>query len=201
MGIGTNPNSSSGSSTVALAANWSTLLTGGGECTLPRPPSGLNAGLGANSQRLRLIYFQAMRTESISRTLWYSGTTAAAATPTLVRFGVYLIDQTTFAASLIASTVNDTTLMAATNTAYTRSFSASFTKTAGLMYALGMLVVTAAAAPTTPGVQGLANTGEAIYARFPRVAGFIASQSDLPASYVDASVTVYQSALYAELLP
>jgi len=201
MGIGNDPRGGGSSTTLPYAATWSTLLTGGGECTLERNPATMNAGIGAQDKLLRLVYMTAMRTETISQVRWYSGTTGAGATPTLIRFGVYSIDATTFAATLIASTVNDTTLFAATNTAYTRSFSASFTKTAGSIYALACLCVTAATAPTTPGMQSVTNTGATILGRLPRVSGSISAQTDLPSSYADASVSAYQSVLYAELLP
>lgn len=137
---------------------------------------------GVLTQRLLLNYFKAKRTATINNLTLLSGGTAAAATPTLIRMGVYSI-AANGDATLVASTPNDTALFAATFTAYTKALSAPWAKQAGVEYALGLLIVTAAAVPTiagwmpvATGIQGTENT------RAPKLVDSKNGQADLPAS-------------------
>lgn len=166
-----------------------------GEETAPRLT--VSGAGGASSQQLRLSYFTARKSETSTQVRIWTGGTAAGATPTLARIGMYEIDAAG-AGVLVASTVSDTTLFAATSTAYTRSWSSSFMKTAGKRYALGVLVVSAATMPVwaaTPLFQPVES------GMSPRLAGSISGQSDLPASFAEVSVGVSATHVYAAILP
>ena len=99
-------------------------------------------------------------------------------------------------------TANDTALFAASNTAYTRSLTAPFSKVAGQRYAAGPLVVTAAATPTFVG------GGNALIASeqglSPRISGTVNSQTDfgaLASTIAAASISDTGSRPQAVLLP
>jgi hypothetical protein len=156
--------------------------------------------ISLSSQSLRLTYFTARRSETTTQVRVPSGGTAAAATPTLARIGLYLI-ATDGGATLVASTTTDTALFAAANTTYTKSWSTPYAKVAGLRYALGVLVVTGVAAPTLNGT-GIATTpmGAAL-ALSPRRAAQLAGQADLPSTYTDASLAATGTRFYAQVLP
>lgn len=142
----------------------------------------------AASGRMRLCYFTAQRTEAIASLRARTGATAAGATPTLVRLGIYRIDPATEHGTLVASTANDTTLFAAANTAYTKALQASWAKTKGVRYAHAILIVTAAAMPTLYGFEPpSASAVDIEYGERPRISGAIDSLSDLPASFVVAA--------------
>lgn len=156
-----------------------------------------SAAIPLTSQSLRLSFFTARKTEAISSLRVVSGTTAAGATPTLVRFGVYSVDGSGNLA-LVASTPNDTTLLAGASTPYTKALSAVFNKVAGTRYAVAVLVVTAATAPT---VAGLLSTVAGELGRSPRICGVVTGQADLPANIVNANITDSTSDVYTALIP
>ncbi len=192
----------SGWSTAAVTSNapafgnpWDTpnLLTSGEEIF---PPDDAQSGTCVTtSQTLRLSYFDCRKSESTTGVRLTSGGTAAAATPTLVRIGLYLIDSTG-AGTLVASTANDTALFAASATVYTKSWSVAYNKVRGTRLAVGVLVVSAVATPTLAG-KALVSTAEVALA--PRKTGSISGQSDLPASFTGASVSSSFSRFYAAL--
>lgn len=154
-------------------------------------------GIVSTSGTLRLTYFTARKTETTTQVKIYTGTTAAAATPTLCRLGLYQI-ASDGAGTLVASTANDTTLFAAATTAYTKSWSVSFAKVAGQRYALGVLVVSGAATPT---YLGSINSSAGVHATLPRLTASLGAQADLPGSFTDASLSGSAGYFYAEILP
>lgn len=159
------------------------------------------ASLATISQNLRLCYFSARKTEVTTQVRVGTGTTSAAATPTLCRIGLYEIADDG-GGSLVASTVNNTALFASTATAYTVPWSASYVKIAGRRYALGVLVVSAVATPTMVGHALLISTfGQAEYAVAPRLNGLLTGQSDLPSTFTDLSLSSPTGRIYAVLLP
>lgn len=168
-----------------------------GESTLSRLLAG--GTMTMTSQTLRLTLFTARKTEVITKAKWFASTTAAGATPTLVRYGIYTEDADG-GLTLVASTVNDTAIFAAPNTGYQKTLSASFTKTAGLRYACGVLVVTAATAPT---VNGITSVPALLTAGSPRLAVTLTGQADLPSSVAAATVAANAGATmgYCELAP
>lgn len=107
--------------------------------------------IGLANQRAAFAHFTAIRTEQVG---WiYSATagTAAGATPTLCKLGIWLVDPSSGDLTLVASTANDTTLWAATTTLYKTVLTSAYTLVEGQRYALGALCVTAATAPILAG--------------------------------------------------
>lgn len=171
-------------------------LVTSGEETFPRMMASFTTGTLGN-QLLRLSFFTARETETITSIRVDTTGTAAGATPTLIRFGIYSVDSSSGDITLVASTPNDTTLLAATNTRYTKALSASFNKVAGTRYAVGGLVVTAAAAPTVSMCAvPVPEAGEA-----PRVTASVSGQADLPASVAAGSLTNVTNSPYFQLVP
>jgi hypothetical protein len=156
-----------------------------------------SGGITMTSGVLRLTYFTARKTETTTALRLVSGTQAAAATPTLVRAGIWSVagngDLT-----LVASIPSDTSLLAAANTVYTRSLTASLAKVAGRRYAYGLLVVTAATAPFVYGASSFI-AGE--MGQSPKIGGTITAQTDLPATLTAAAVADSGGLQYAVLVP
>jgi hypothetical protein len=153
--------------------------------TLPRFAVASNTGLV--SQTVQLVYNTCPESFTATKIEVLSGTTAAAATPSVVQMGIYSV-ASNGDLTLIASTPNDTALLAATNTLYEKSFSTPVALTAGSRYALALLVVSSATMPT---IAGYARTGtgqSTLLAKAPRLLGNIAGQSDLPASIAAGDV-------------
>jgi hypothetical protein len=94
---------------------------------------------------MRVTFWTARKTETITQVRMITSSAAAAATPTLCRMGI--VEMVDGVATMIAATDNDTTLFSATNTAYTRSLLTPFQKVAGRRYGGGALVVSATTTP------------------------------------------------------
>lgn len=156
-----------------------------------------SSGVSLGSGSLRLSFFVAGRTEQVSQIKVRTGSTGAAATPTIVRLAVFQVDDATGDLTLVASTPNDLTLLVATDTAYTKALSAPFTKYKGTRYAVGVLVVTAFATPTVVGTNSVP-ASEAFMA--PHMCAYSA-QADIPSTITDASLTSGASNIYFVLLP
>lgn len=171
-------------------------LTSGQE-TLPRELTTTTAAATGGSQNLRLSFFTARKSFTTTQARVISGGTAAGATPTLVRFGLYSV-ATDGSGTLVAATVNDTTLLSATGTAYAKAWSASTAVVVGRRYAFGLLIVSAAAMPTLVGA-GMQNNAEAIEP--PRLVATLSGQADLPASFAAGSLGVSGARHYAVILP
>lgn len=136
--------------------------------------------LGSN---LRLGLTTARRAETVTKVQMITGSTAAAATPTLIRAGIYY-QEDNLSWTLVASTVSDTALLATAATLYTKNLSAPLNLVEGRRYALGLLVVTAVAAPTMYGA--ILPTGLA--ALTPMLGANITGQANLPATITNAAV-------------
>lgn len=173
-------------------------MVAAGETTLPR--EAVASGQSSSSQQLRLTYFTAQSSGPITQIRTGTAATAAAATPTLIQFGIYSVAANGDLA-LLNSTANDTTLFAATQTIYTKALSSTFNKVAGTRYAVGLLIVSAATMPLIlagPSVSAMQSelTGVA-----PRLAGVVASQALLPSSVANASITNSAYLNYFNLVP
>lgn len=146
----------------------------------------LAAGGGTlTSGALRLTYFTALRTESITK-VCSAVAVAAGATPTICRIGIYTLDGSNNL-TLAHSTTNDTAMWSSTATLYEKTLSSTFNKVAGTRYAIGALCVTGATAPTIAGMNmsnGVLQSGVT-----PRIAGSYGGQTDLPASVSAGSVS------------
>lgn len=163
------------------------LLGSGGFLAIPSRLGATQQGLVA-SQALNLSYFRAPRAFHSTSVKMYTGSTAAAATPTLIRHGLWLVDPLTGnLTSLVASTPNDTTLFAATNTGYSKNWSSTFDFSRGQWYAHGILIVSAVALPTVFGIFGV--NGFILSGVLPRVSGTLLTQADLPATATGASLS------------
>ncbi|XTP37072.1 hypothetical protein ACORG1_13020 [Mycobacterium sp. TJFP1] len=178
-----------------LAAGVGDSLTTG-EATMSRNYVSSTA-CSTGNEMLRLTYFTARKTETINSVRVPTGGTAAAATPTLCRIGIYSVDGSGNL-TLVASTANDTALFAASNTAYTKTLSSPFSKVAGTRYAVGVLVVTGGTAPTLTGQSAL-HTGEGDQA--PKLFSTVLSQTDLPASVSAGSIGATGHRHYVVLAP
>ena len=154
-------------------------------------------GAASTTQTLTLMGFRAIKSETITRIQVYTGGTAAAATPTLVRMGIYqrVVAGPTGVINtwgLVASHASDLTLFAAANTTYTKTLTTTFNKQAGSDYAVGMLIVSAVAFPTFNAPHALTSASyntDAMLAQ-PIQFGRVTGQADLPTSIPVASVVV-----------
>lgn len=157
--------------------------------------------LAAVSGQIRLSHFTARKTESITQLSVATGSTAAGATPTLIRMGVYSVAGTDGQGdlTLVASTPNDTTLLAAQNTLYTKGLSASWSKVAGQRYAIGIIVVTAATAPTFVTMQQQAQAD--CFTSAPRLNSARNSQADLVTPIVAANLVQVNGMIYFSMKP
>lgn len=150
-----------------------------------------------NSGVLRLTYFTANKSLTAANVKTVSGATAAGATPTLCRVGIYTVADNGDV-TLVASTPNTTSLWAGIGTEYTTALSAPYDIIAGQRYALGVIVVTAAAAPT---LTGSTFSQSSYLDDAPRLTSAIGSQTDLPASVAVGSLVANGNRTYAEILP
>jgi hypothetical protein len=135
--------------------------------------------LVATNGNVLYSFFTPLTTLTVSQVTMLSGGTAAAGL-TLARMGLVTYDEATATATLVAQTASDTSLFAATRTAYTRSFStaggfpATVTLTAGTRYGVALLCI-GTTIPTIQGNNGLAEMS----ALAPRLSAIRTSQSDL----------------------
>jgi hypothetical protein len=151
---------------------------------------------------MRLTYWTAKPgTPPLTQIFTATGTTAAAATPTICRMGVYSI-ASNGNGTLVAAITNDTTLFAATSTEYIRTLttpaSGVFSPVAGQRYANAILVVTAVAAPT---IISCVMPSAATAARPPLLTATLTGQADLPASFTSGSLASSTFAPYIALIP
>lgn len=149
-----------------------------------------------SSSNLRFSFFTARKSETITKIRTVSGA-AAEATPTLCRVGLYEVSAAGDL-TLVASTANTTSLWAAASTGYDTALSASYDVVAGVRYAVGLLCVTAASAPTA---AGAVSGPSADVGRAPRISGVVGGQTNLPSTVLAASVTDSTNRPYAVLLP
>lgn len=159
-------------------------------------PLGSAATSMGGSGSLRLTYFTAAVGGTFTKLRTLTSTPAAGATPTLAKMGIYSV-ASNGNLTLLAGTANDTTLWSATNTAYERTTTTSYTLVAGQRYALGVLVVTAAAIPSLVGKSSVGSAAaNAELARAPRRTGSIGSQTDLPSAPTFDLVADTATAIY-----
>jgi hypothetical protein len=178
-------------------------MAASGEFTRRRGWGFSNSG-GLSTDVFHGVYFTAKRTEAITQIRCWTGATAAAATPTDIRLGVYSENAATGDLTQVAVTANDTTLLAAATTAYTKAFVSGFTKTAGVRYFVGLRVTSAAAMPTMTqgGATSSAGIEDTILATLPRqVAQFAAVAGALPTPVTAASLATSRRAPFFQLLP
>jgi hypothetical protein len=173
--------------------DWSEALTNGyGQCWPPRAFLNYsNSAVTLTSGVVRFTYFRACRTETLTTIKGILGGTAAGATPTISRFGLYKEDQASGDLTLVASTTNDTALFTgSTSQEFTKDLTTAYEVKRGTRYAGAWLCVTGAAAPTIVGASLGSSAGgySNLCNRFPRLNGQLTGQTDLPASVTSANV-------------
>jgi hypothetical protein len=178
-------------------ARTHTQLTSG-EATIDRRYGGIT-GVTITSGTVRFTYFQAEKSETVTQIKSVTDGTAAAATPTIARMGVYSIDGAGNL-TLITSSANDTALWNATSSPFTKALGGGtgYAKVAGTWYAIGDIIVTAVATPTLAGTQHQVGS---IMQTAPRLTAAFAGQTDLPSSVAVGSLTASAAYVYHELLP
>jgi hypothetical protein len=175
--------------------NMSTLTNG--EATMPRGEVQSNVTL--TSGQVRLAYFTATKTETINNIKGFTASTAAAATPTLCRLGLYSVDSSGNL-TLVASCASDTTMFATTTTAYTKALTVPYLKVAGQRYAIAALVITGATAPTSP-ASFFSGPGAEMTSTGPTESAALSGQSDLPSTITAGSLGSSSQKMYAAVTP
>lgn len=189
--------------TALLATKVYADAAGYGDAARPQLTSGFgtydplmsNALNTMSNQVLRGIIFRAPASMSCGSIRAFTGSVAAGATPTLIRFGLWTIDANGSDLTLAGSTANDTALLSAINTGYAKALSSAVPIVQGTKYAVGLLVVTGAAAPT---ICGITLSGTAV-GTIPRRTFSKAGQADLPNNITSFTDSV--SVPYFELIP
>lgn len=157
----------------------------------------VNTSVVTGNQTVRLTYFTARKSETVTQLRLVGGATAAGATPTLVRAGVYSV-AANGDLTLVGGIANDPSLFAAVSTSYVRALTAPFDKVAGQRYAVGVLVVSGATTPTLTGHPALSPSEAAIA---PRIGALLGGQSDLPAFIAAGALGDAAHLPYVVLLP
>lgn len=167
-----------------------------GETALLRPCDG--STLGIATQQLRLTYFTAQRSETISQVRFYIGT-ASGSSPTLAKVGVWTANDAGALLTQVAGTTNDTALLTGSaNARRTKSFSSSWSKVRGTRYAVGINMVSSAS--PTPTFVGKFFGVSQESGDSQRLAGTASSQTDLPSTLASGSISDSSSAIQFHLL-
>lgn len=165
-----------------------------GDWTVPRLDVGTT--LGNSTQQLRLAYFTARRSYTSGSVRLTTGTAASGLT--LCQVALFSIAGNGDGTQ-VAITANDTGLLTA-NSVITKAWSSNPTLTRGTRYAVGLLQV----GTTTAQVYGAAPLGGSVTARStisPRTSGLLNSQTSMPSSFTDASLTASGTVMAADILP
>jgi len=148
---------------------------------------------------MRLVYFTALKSFTTTQVRVLGGSTAAAATPTLIENGLFEIS-TAGDGTRIAVTGNDTSLYSVANSAHTRLWLASYNMVIGQRYALSWLVVSTVLMPTYTGMV-MAPGAQTEAGLSPRVNGTIGGLPATPTSFTAASVGLIAMRPYGVILP
>lgn len=144
---------------------------------------------------LRLSYRRATKSGAFTQIRAHSGTTAAAATPTLCKMGVFSVASNGDLTRL-ARTSNDTALFSTISTPYSLALDATVNVVAGQLYAFGVLVITGTTPPTLHGTIMLNATEASLDERYN---GSVSGQTDIISSISAGSVGVSTSNPYIAL--
>jgi len=158
---------------------------GYGNTTVDVTPRHSNGNALITAGTAYFTYFTPLTTTTVGNiSVSSAGTISTGAT--LIRFGLYTVNEGSGAVTLVARTASDVTIFSAINTLYTRAFSvtggypSTYTLQQGTRYALGIIVVGG-----TPGNAYLAGSGlipVSMVSLTPIIRSFISAQSDLPTS-------------------
>jgi hypothetical protein len=167
-----------------------------GEEVMPRWAA-QNVAIAMTSQTARFGGFVASRSRRVTSLAFCAGSTAAGATPSLVKWALYTV-AANGDLTRVGITASDTAMLAAAGSEYIKAMAAPVDLVQGQHYAIGALVVTAATAPTVAG--SLINSSGALFAVAPRLSWTVAAQADLAASYAAGSLSQSTSCPYAVAL-
>jgi hypothetical protein len=148
----------------------------------PFPIAGSATNLSNTSGTVLMTFFTPMFAKTVA-SIQFGTLAVVTSSATLIRFGLYTFDEASLTATLVARTASDTTIFAAVQTAYSRTFStvggypSSYSLQAGTRYGVALIIV----ATTAGGVAGR-TVPQAFSGASPRQSGSLASQSDLPTS-------------------
>ena len=168
-----------------------------GESTISRIQVTSNA-ITVASGELVLTYFTAARTETITQVAMGTGSTGTTGTPSVIRVGIYAVDGSGNLA-LEASTPHDATLLAAIDTRYAKALSASWSKSRGNRYAVGLLQINTGQVAKLSGRQLATVIGQ--FVGPPTISARISGQATLPATIAAAALTSGPRMVYFEMLP
>jgi hypothetical protein len=165
----------------------------------------LNAGSNAvsNNGTMGLTYFTPDRLMSVNNIESWA-TTASTATTTFAGVGLYIVNASGSLTALGRST-NDTAMWSTTN-GYLKALDVSDIRIwPGQYYVIGTLYwATGTAGGSSTGVPTLFSTRNglapnSVFGRAPRMCGLVLSQTTLPASIAAASITDWNTMVYAEV--
>lgn len=160
-----------------------------GQMVIPRLIA--NGSVSMTSGTVVLTAFVADKTEPITKISASTWSTAAGATPTLCKMGIYSL-AANGDATLVASCANDTTLFNSAFGWFQRSLTSTWNKQEGQRYAAATLVVTGAATPTMHGISNLQGTDVTF---LPFLSMSRTGQTDLPASILYSAMASYGGAI------
>lgn len=160
-----------------------------GQMVIPRLIA--NGSVSMTSGTVVLTAFVADKTEAITKISASTWSTAAGATPTLCKMGIYSL-AANGDATLVASTASDTSLFNSTFGWFQRSLTSTWNKQEGQRYAAATLVTSGATMPTMHGISNLQGTDIAF---LPFLAMSRTGQTDLPASILFSSMVSYGGAI------
>lgn len=135
---------------------------------------------------LRGGYFTARTARKVANAVTRTGATAAGATPTVNRIGLWTVDANGGLTALVANTAHSATLWDTIATTYTTALAAAYTFVPGTRYYAGALCVTGATAPV---ICGAADGDSGLQAIAPRITGTLSGQTDLPATVASGSMS------------
>jgi hypothetical protein len=171
---------------IALAASFAAhgeALTSG-EAVFARVAA--SGSVAMSTEVLVLTYWTAVSSNAACNTVTTATTGTAASGLTYANIGVYSV-ASNGNLTLVASTGNlSSTLWKSTYTTYVSSLTASFSRSAGLQYALGVLAV----GTTPPSLAGAQPAGGFLDVA-PLLSGSVSSQSTLPSSLTSGSISAY----------
>ncbi|CAA0078334.1 Uncharacterised protein [Mycolicibacterium vanbaalenii] len=181
---GSPPITQVGASSVTFGSNE---IQVNAEANMDRLYCDSTAFMSNNTGIAVFAYFTAKQDITINNLQVFTGSTAAAATPTLVKLGVYSVDPGTGDLTQIGVTASvHGTALNATYTEYTVPLTGSVSLTEGLPYAYAVLQVSGAAVATLQG-KGPAGMGNQHF-RAPRLSALVTAQTDLQSSYLGSAV-------------
>lgn len=136
---------------------------------------------------LNITLFTPTRTMTVSNIAVASLTGAAdtGAGTTVRKMGLFTVNTTTWAITAVARTANDTALLTANSTVYTKAFtsesgySSSYTLLAGTTYACGLLCYNTGGTYGTPSVSGFQNANPILSNTTPYIVLSASAQTDI----------------------